>query len=133
MIKRILYLLYINFPFILILLAMAFLNTGCASGSNINEDSPSKFKIVTNDLLKIKQEPINFPILGKAIKEATSILNLEITSYPIKKYNHVAILEEDKTKPLSDNKISTILAQENIKLARRTVAKYREQMRILPV
>ena len=97
MIKRILYLLYINFPFILILLAMAFLNTGCASGSNINEDSPSKFKIVTNDLLKIKQEPINFPILGKAIKEATSILNLEITSYPIKKYNHIAILKEDKT------------------------------------
>ncbi len=43
------------------------------------------------------------------------------------------IQEEDKSKPLSDNKISKVLAQENIKLARRTVAKYREQMGILPV
>ena len=43
------------------------------------------------------------------------------------------IQQEDKAKPLSDNKISEILAQEGIKLARRTVAKYREQMRILPV
>jgi len=43
------------------------------------------------------------------------------------------IQQEDKAKPLSDNKISEILAQEGIKLARRTVAKYREQMGILPV
>lgn len=43
------------------------------------------------------------------------------------------IQEEDKAKPLSDNKISEMLAQDNIKLARRTVAKYREQMQIMPV
>ncbi|MDD2465397.1 MAG: RNA polymerase factor sigma-54, partial [Desulfobulbus sp.] len=40
---------------------------------------------------------------------------------------------ENSTKPLSDNKISELLAQENITVARRTVAKYREQMKILPV
>ena len=43
------------------------------------------------------------------------------------------IQEEDKTKPLSDNDISDLLAKENIQLARRTVAKYREQLKILPV
>ncbi len=40
---------------------------------------------------------------------------------------------EDTAKPLSDNKISQLLAEENIKVARRTVAKYRDQMKILPV
>lgn len=43
------------------------------------------------------------------------------------------IQEEDKAKPLSDNAISEMLAKQNIQIARRTVAKYREQMKILPV
>jgi RNA polymerase sigma-54 factor len=43
------------------------------------------------------------------------------------------IQEEDKNDPLSDNAISEKLATENIRIARRTVAKYREQMKILPV
>ncbi len=47
----------------------------------------------------------------------------------IKKMIH----EEDKDAPLSDNTISEKLAKRNIKIARRTVAKYREQMKILPV
>jgi RNA polymerase sigma-54 factor len=43
------------------------------------------------------------------------------------------IQEEDKTKPLSDSAIADLLADKNIQLARRTVAKYREQMKIPPV
>ncbi len=43
------------------------------------------------------------------------------------------IQNEDKTAPLSDNSISKELAKINIKIARRTVAKYREQLKILPV
>lgn len=43
------------------------------------------------------------------------------------------ILAEDPYKPLSDNAISKKLDEDGIKLARRTVAKYREQMKILPV
>jgi RNA polymerase sigma-54 factor len=43
------------------------------------------------------------------------------------------IQEEDRSNPLSDNVISEKLAEENIKIARRTVAKYREQLKILPV
>ncbi len=43
------------------------------------------------------------------------------------------IKNENPEKPLTDNAISKILIQENIKVARRTVAKYREQLGILPV
>lgn len=43
------------------------------------------------------------------------------------------IQDEDRAKPLSDSAISEILAEQNIQLARRTVAKYREQMKIPPV
>ncbi len=43
------------------------------------------------------------------------------------------IQEEDPYKPLSDNAISVKLGDNNIQIARRTVAKYREQMKILPV
>jgi RNA polymerase sigma-54 factor len=43
------------------------------------------------------------------------------------------IKNENPDKPLTDNAISTILIEENIKVARRTVAKYREQLGILPV
>ncbi|HEX9390501.1 MAG TPA: RNA polymerase factor sigma-54 [Usitatibacteraceae bacterium] len=39
---------------------------------------------------------------------------------------------EDQKKPLSDNRISDILAQQGILVARRTVAKYREGMNIQP-
>jgi RNA polymerase sigma-54 factor len=40
--------------------------------------------------------------------------------------------EENPAKPLSDNKIAQLLAADGIKVARRTVAKYREGMKILP-
>ena len=44
------------------------------------------------------------------------------------------IQDEDKHKPLSDNAISQKLSSEfDIQIARRTVAKYREQLKILPV
>ena len=43
------------------------------------------------------------------------------------------IQDEDPYKPFSDNAISLKLAENNIKIARRTVAKYREQLKILPV
>lgn len=40
---------------------------------------------------------------------------------------------ENAKKPLSDSKLSEILGQQGIVVARRTVAKYRESMQILPV
>ncbi len=41
--------------------------------------------------------------------------------------------EEDRRKPLTDSRMSEILAQQGIVVARRTIAKYREAMNILPV
>jgi len=42
------------------------------------------------------------------------------------------IADEDTKRPLSDQKIVQLLVSQNIKIARRTVAKYREGMGILP-
>ncbi len=42
------------------------------------------------------------------------------------------IKAEPKTKPLSDDKLTKLLDEQGIKVARRTVAKYREAMGILP-
>ena len=47
------------------------------------------------------------------------------------KIKHI-IKNEDPKKPYSDDKISALLKEENIEIARRTVAKYREIMGILP-
>uniref|UniRef100_A0A832HZ50 RNA polymerase sigma-54 factor n=1 Tax=Eiseniibacteriota bacterium TaxID=2212470 RepID=A0A832HZ50_UNCEI len=42
------------------------------------------------------------------------------------------IEEEDKRDPLSDDRIARLLHERGLKIARRTVAKYREQLNILP-
>lgn len=42
------------------------------------------------------------------------------------------IAQEDATRPLSDQAIAGLLKQRGLKVARRTVAKYREQLRIAP-
>ena len=43
------------------------------------------------------------------------------------------VSEEDRRKPLSDSQISEILGKQGIVVARRTIAKYRESLQILPV
>ncbi len=42
------------------------------------------------------------------------------------------IEREDPTKPLSDQEIVAILKEKGIPIARRTVAKYRNELNILP-
>jgi RNA polymerase sigma-54 factor len=42
------------------------------------------------------------------------------------------VAEEDSRKPLSDAKIVTLLADEGITVARRTIAKYRDVLHIPP-
>jgi RNA polymerase sigma-54 factor len=42
------------------------------------------------------------------------------------------IKDEDSSNPLSDKEIVDILGDRGIKIARRTVAKYRDQLNILP-
>jgi len=56
----------------------------------------------------------------------------EVSNKHIKERIKEIIIKEDKQSPLSDDKIAEILNEEGIHIARRTVAKYREQLR-LPV
>ncbi len=42
------------------------------------------------------------------------------------------VLSENRKKPLSDNKLAEILSEQGIKIARRTIAKYREALAIPP-
>ena len=42
------------------------------------------------------------------------------------------VAAENPTKPLSDNKMANVLAEQGIKVARRTIAKYRESLSISP-
>jgi RNA polymerase sigma-54 factor len=42
------------------------------------------------------------------------------------------VASENPKKPLSDNQISDMLKEQGIECARRTVAKYRESLRIAP-
>jgi RNA polymerase sigma-54 factor len=56
----------------------------------------------------------------------------EVSSLRVKEKIRKLVENEDKEKPLSDIEIGEILARENFKIARRTVAKYRKQLKILP-
>jgi RNA polymerase sigma-54 factor len=56
----------------------------------------------------------------------------DISSETIKSRIRELVENENARKPLSDQKISDILSRENFKVARRTVAKYREQLKLVP-
>jgi len=56
----------------------------------------------------------------------------KIGSLSVKEMLKKIIREEDKSKPFSDQEIVNILGRSNIDIARRTVAKYRETLKILP-
>ncbi|MCW5208118.1 RNA polymerase factor sigma-54, partial [Desulfobulbus sp. US2] len=56
-----------------------------------------------------------------------------VASEAIKNRIRLLIQQEAPEKPLSDNSISELLKEEGVKVARRTVAKYRDQLKILPV
>jgi RNA polymerase sigma-54 factor len=56
----------------------------------------------------------------------------EISSKSVKGQISDLIAKEDPRNPLSDQKITDLLKTEGLQVARRTVAKYREQLKILP-
>ncbi len=56
----------------------------------------------------------------------------EISSLKIKEKIRKLVENEDHNRPLSDIEIGDILAKNNLKIARRTVAKYRKQLKIPP-
>jgi RNA polymerase sigma-54 factor len=54
----------------------------------------------------------------------------EVSTREVKKILQDAISDEDKRKPLTDEKLSKLLNDKGYNIARRTVAKYREQLNI---
>ena len=56
----------------------------------------------------------------------------DVSSLRIKERLRKLVESEDKNNPLSDMELEEILARENFKIARRTVAKYRKQLKIQP-
>ena len=55
----------------------------------------------------------------------------DLSAQAVRERIRTLIEEEDSRKPLSDQGIVTVLKDENIKIARRTVAKYRQQLGLL--
>ncbi len=58
--------------------------------------------------------------------------NEELSTLNVKSMIKDIIANENKKKPLSDASICNVLNEKNIEISRRTVAKYREEMRIKP-
>jgi RNA polymerase sigma-54 factor len=56
----------------------------------------------------------------------------EVSSLRVKERIKKLVENEDRKNPLSDIEIENILARENFRIARRTVAKYRKQLKIPP-
>lgn len=62
----------------------------------------------------------------------SNIRGVDISSLTIKEKLRKIVDSEDPLKPLSDSEITSIFQREGLKISRRTVAKYREDMRIPP-
>ena len=76
---------------------------------------------------------VDTPYGTKLIKEffsesMTNDQGEEVSTREIKKILETVIEEENKKKPLTDDKLATILKEKGYPIARRTVAKYREQL-----
>ena len=54
----------------------------------------------------------------------------DVSTKEIKKILETVIGEESKKKPLTDDKLAALLKEKGYPIARRTVAKYREQLDI---
>jgi len=78
---------------------------------------------------------VDTPYGTKLIKDFFSeamknILGEDVSTKEIKKILEQVIREEEKKKPLTDDKLAAILKEKGYPIARRTVAKYREQLGI---
>jgi RNA polymerase sigma-54 factor len=73
-----------------------------------------------------------FPLKYFFHKSLTGDLGEEVSSLKIKEKIRKLVENEDRSRPLSDIEIGDVLARNNLKIARRTVAKYRKQLKIPP-
>lgn len=105
---------------------------------------PLTLKIVADEL-EIHESTVSRTVNGKYIEtdfgvfelkhffstKLTSVDGGDVSSNTAKEHLVRFIKNEDKQKPLSDQKIADLMAQIGIQLSRRTVAKYREELGIL--
>jgi len=73
-----------------------------------------------------------FPLKYFFHKSLVGDFGEEISSLKVKEKIKKLVEGEDKSRPLSDIEIEDILTKNNLKIARRTVAKYRKQLKIAP-
>ncbi len=80
---------------------------------------------------KYVQTPYGTFLLKTLFSESlTTESGEEVSTREVKKILEEAVEAEDKRKPLSDEKLMQVLQEKGYKIARRTVAKYREQLGI---
>jgi RNA polymerase sigma-54 factor len=91
--------------------------------STISRVTTNKFAYTPQGLFELKF------FFNSAI---SSIEGDAVASESVKEHIRNIVKREDPAKPYSDQEISNILKKLNIRVARRTVAKYRESMNILP-
>ncbi len=108
------------------------------------EMKPLTMKMVA-EKVGLHESTISRTVNGKYIQTSKGIFELKYffssqinsddsnnSSIFIKKSIEKIINEEDKSQPLSDEQIRKLLEADGIKVARRTIAKYREELKILP-
>lgn len=71
-----------------------------------------------------------FPLKYYFSESLTTQDGEEVSTREVKNILSQVIAEEDKNKPLTDQKLMAILQEKGYNIARRTVAKYREQLNI---
>jgi RNA polymerase sigma-54 factor len=114
------------------------------------EEGLSKLRPLTMtqvaDAVGVHETTVSRAIAGKYIKTPHGVFPLKyfftpgynstggesLSNTTIKDMIATIINEENLAKPLSDQAVVNLLAEKDIKIARRTVAKYREELGILP-
>lgn len=98
-----------------------------AADINMHESTVSR--VTSNKFLACNHGVFSFRFFfSSAIQSETG----EVSSTSVKDIIKKIISEEDPQKPLSDQMIADRLKKQNITIARRTVAKYREELKIPP-
>ncbi len=111
----------------------------------ISRLKPLNMKTIA-ELLEVHETTISRATAGKYMQTPRGLLSMKyffkpgvalangdsISNESVKAALVDIVAEEDKKKPLSDAKLVNMLEEQGIKIARRTVAKYRDQLRILP-
>ena len=98
------------------------------------------------ELLEVHETTISRATAGKYMQTPRGLISMKyffkpgvktasgemISNESVKSALAEIVRDEDKKKPFSDAKLVTLLEEQGIKIARRTVAKYRDHLRILP-